>query len=134
MCMRASEEGCVLAEQQKELKNEVDGLKERLTNVEHDVGKIRLEAQDGFKQGAEAMRNINTSVSNLAHDFGERMNNLDKRVIAEKEKWGETLRWVVKVSVEVLLIGALVAMGEAACEKYFGKFAHGTASGAETER
>lgn len=134
MCMRSTEEGCVLAAQQKELKNEVDGLKERLTNVEHDVGKIRAEAQDGFRQGAEAMRAINTSVANLAHDFGDRMNNLDKRVIAEKEKWGETLRWVVKVSVKVLLAGALAAMGATACEKFFGRFAHGTASGVETER
>lgn len=134
MCMRSSEEKCVLAKQQEELKNEVDGLKERLTNVEHDVGKIRSEAQDGFRQGAEAMRAINASVANLAHDFGERMNNLDKRVIAEKEKWGETLRWVVKVSVEVLLAGALVAMGVTACEKFFGGFARGTTPGVETER
>ena len=111
MCMRSSEEKCVLAKQQEELKNEVDGLKGRLTNVEHDVGKIRSEAQDGFRQGAEAMRAINTSVANLAHDFGSRMNNLDKRVIAEKEKWGETLRWTVKLAVRVILAGSAVAMG-----------------------
>ena len=104
MCMRATEEGCVLASQQKE-------LKERVTALEKDVAEIRTETQSGFKQGAEAMREINASVANLAHDFGERMNNLDKRMVAEKEKWGETLRKVVLWSVKVLLAGALVAMG-----------------------
>lgn len=111
MCMRGSEAECILANQQKELKAKVADMDTRLTKVESDVGKIRSEAQDGFRQGAEAMRDINTSVSNLAHDFGERMNNLDKRVIDEKEKWGETMRWTVKLSVKVLLAGALVAMG-----------------------
>ena len=134
MCMRATEEGCVLADQQKELKAKVADIDGRLTKVETDVGKIRTEAQDGFRQGAEAMRAINVSVANLAHDFGDRMNNLDKRVIAEKEKWGETLRWVVKVSVKVLLAGALAAMGATACEKFFGGFARGTTPGVETER
>ena len=111
MCMKGTTEGCVLAASQEELKKDVAALDSRLTKVETDVGKIRTEAQDGFRQGAEAMRAINTSVSNLAHDFGERMNNLDKRIIVEKEKWGETLRWAVKVSIKVLLAGALAAMG-----------------------
>lgn len=116
--MRATEEGCVLANQQNELKAKVTEMDARLTKVEVDVGKFRSETQDGFKQGAEAMQKINASVANLAHDFGERMNNLDKRIIAEKEKWGETLRWVVKLSVKVLLAGALVAMGVTALEKF----------------
>ena len=127
MCMRATEEGCVLANQQKELKAKVADMDTRLTKVEDDVGKIRSEAQDGF-------RSLNSSINNLAHDFGDRMNNLDKRIIVEKEKWGETLRWAVKVSIKVLLAGALVAMGVTACEKFFGGFAHGTVPGAETER
>lgn len=134
MCMRATEEGCVLAASQEELKKDVAALDSRLTKVETDVGKIRTEAQNGFRQGAEAMRAINTSVSNLAHDFGERMNNLDKRIIVEKEKWGETLRWAVKVSIKVLLAGALAAMGVTAVEKMIGGFAHGTVPSAETER
>ncbi len=111
MCMRATEEGCVLAAQQNELKG-------RVTVLEREVANIRAETQAGFKQGAEAMRAINASVANLAHDFGERMNNLDKRIITEKEKWGETLRWVVKVSVKVLLAGAAVAMGITAIGKF----------------
>ena len=109
--MKNTEEGCILSKQQEELKGKVTNLDNRLTKVETDLSKIRSEAQDAFKQGAEAMRAINTSVANLAHDFGQRMNNLDTRIIVEKEKWGETLRWVVKLSVKVLLAGALVAMG-----------------------
>ena len=120
MCMKNTEEGCILSKQQAELKGKVTNLDNRLTKVETDLSKIRSEAQDGFKQGAEAMRAINASVANLAHDFGERMNNLDKRIITEKEKWGETLRWVVKVSVKVLLGGAAVAMGITAIGKFLG--------------
>ena len=104
MCMRNSEDGCILAAQQNE-------LKERVTVLEHDVAKIRAETQAGFKQGAETMREINTSVANLAHDFGQRFNNIETTVVAEKVKWGETLRWVVKMAVRVLLAGAAVAMG-----------------------
>lgn len=111
MCMKATEEGCVLAAQQKELKGEVANIKDRLTKVEADVGTIRAETQDGFRQGAAQMSAINTSVANLAHDFGDRMNTIDKRLVSEKEKWGETLRWVVKMAVRVLLAGAAVAMG-----------------------
>lgn len=104
MCMRNTEDGCVLAAQQNE-------LKERVTVLEHDVAKIRAETQEGFKQGAETMREINTSVANLAHDFGSRMNNIEARIITEKEKWGETLRKILVWSVKVLLAGAAVAMG-----------------------
>ena len=111
MCMRDSAEGCILQEQQNELKDKVATMDDRLTKVEVEVGKIRTETQDGFRQGAETMRAINTSVANLAHDFGERMNNLDKRIVAEKEKWGECLRSIVTWAVRVLLAGAAAAMG-----------------------
>lgn len=119
MCMRATDEGCVLQEQQKELKEKVAQMDERLTKVEGDVGKMRSEAQECFRQSAETMREINGSVANLAHDFGERMNNLDKRIITEKEKWGETLRSIVKWSAKVILVGALVAMGVTAWKSVF---------------
>ena len=111
MCMRNSEEGCILQEQQAQLSDKVENIDARLTKVEGDVSKMRSETQEGFKQGAEAMQQISTSVANLAHDFGDRMNTIDKRLVAEKEKWGETLRWVVKMAVRVLLAGAAVAMG-----------------------
>ena len=101
-----------------EWKPDFDGLNERVTQiegrmsqVEHDLGKMRSETQDGFRQGAETMRAINTSLSNLAHDFGERMNGIDRRLVEEKQKWGDTLRMVVIWSVRVLLAGAALAMG-----------------------
>ena len=109
--MKNSEEGCILQEQQAELSDKVQNIDARLTKVEADVGKMRAETQDGFKQGAEAMRQINVSVANLAHDFGDRMNTIDKRLVAEKEKWGETLRKILVWTVKVVLLGALVAMG-----------------------
>ena len=111
MCMKASKESCVLAAQQKELKEKVENIDGRLTQVEHDVGKMRSETQDGFKQGAEAMRAIDVSVSNLAHDFGERMNSFDKRLVTEKEKWGDTLRSILVWTARVVLAGCAAAMG-----------------------
>jgi len=42
-------------------------------------------------------------------------------VVSEKVKWGETLRWVVKVAVKVILAGAAVAMGVTAIESFLGK-------------
>ena len=89
----------------------VDGIESRLEKVEYDMGKMRAETQDGFKQGADAMRAINSALAALAHDFGDRMNNLDKRIVAEKEKWGETLRKVVTWTAKVILLGACFAMG-----------------------
>ena len=111
MCMKATEEGCEIKAQLEEQKIKVENIDARLTQVEHDVGKMRSETQEGFKQGAQAMKQINTSVANLAHDFGQRFNNIETTVVAEKVKWGETLRWVVKMAVRVLLAGAAVAMG-----------------------
>lgn len=93
------------------LNERVNGIENRMSQVEHDVGKMREETQDGFKQGAEAMQQISKSVSDLAHDFGDRMNTIDKRLVAEKEKWGETLRKILVWTAKVVLLGALVAMG-----------------------
>lgn len=93
------------------LNDRVTSIEGRMTQVEHDVGKMRSETQEGFKAGSAQMNAINTSVSNLAHDFGQRFNNIETTVVAEKVKWGETLRWVVKMAVRVLLAGAAVAMG-----------------------
>ena len=93
------------------LNERVTAIEGRMSQVEHDLGKMRSETQEGFRQGAETMRSINTSVSNLAHDFGERMNGIDKRLVEEKQKWGETLRWALKMAIRVILAGCAVAMG-----------------------
>ena len=111
MCMKNSEEGCILSEQNKQLAAKVENMDVRLTKVEVELGSVRSETQEGFRQGAEAMRALDLSLSNLAHDFGDRMNNLDKRMVAEKEKWGEVLRSIVRWSARILLSGAAVAMG-----------------------
>ena len=120
MCMKATPEGCELRDELKETKTAVASLDTRLTKVESDVAKIRSESAEGFKAGAEAMRQLNTSIANLAHDFGDRMNNLDKRIITEKEKWGETLRSIVTWAVRVILAGCAVAMGITAWRSLMG--------------
>ena len=119
MCMRNTSEGCILSEQQAALKQEVSTLDKRMDKLENEFASMRVETQDGFKQGAEVMREIGESVANLAHDFGQRFNNIETTVVAEKVKWGETLRWVVKVAVKVILAGAAVAMGVTAAHNFF---------------
>ena len=86
------------------LNKRVDGIESRMTQVEHDVGKMRTESQDGFKA-------LTASVANLAHDFGSRMNSMDARLVEEKVKWGDTLRGIVKWTVKVILICVLAAVG-----------------------
>ena len=117
--MRNTSEGCILSEQQAVLKKEVCSLDKRMDKLEKDFATMRSETQDGFRQGAEVMREIGASVSNLAHDFGQRFNNIETTVVAEKVKWGETLRWVVKLTVKVVLAGSAVAMGVTAIDKFF---------------
>ena len=94
------------------LNKRVDGIENRMSQVEHAVAKMRSESQDGFKA-------INTSLSNLAHDFGDRMNNLDKRLVEEKQKWGDTLRSILVWTVRVVLAGCAVAMGVTAWKTLF---------------
>ena len=118
MCMRNTSEGCILSEQQAALKKEVAALDERMDKLENEFASMRSETQDGFKQGAVAMREIGASVANLAHDFGQRFNNIETTVVSEKVKWGETLRWVVKIVAKVLLAGAAVAMGINAVQNF----------------
>ena len=81
MCMRNTSEGCILSEQQSALKKEVLSLDERMDKLEKDFATMRSETQDGFKQGASAMREIGASVSNLANDFGQRFNNIETTVV-----------------------------------------------------
>lgn len=112
MCMRNTEDGCVLAAQQEE-------LKERVTVLERDVANIRAETRAGFRQGAETLREINTSVTNLAHDFGQRFNNIEATVVAEKVEWGRVLREIALWSAMVLLSGCAVAMGVTIYKNFF---------------
>jgi hypothetical protein len=86
------------------LNKRVNGIENRMSQVEHDVGKMRTESQDGFKA-------LTASLSNLAHDFGSRMNSMDARLVEEKVKWGDTLRGIVKWTAKVILICVLAAVG-----------------------
>ena len=100
----------------------VDGIDTRLSQVEHDVGKMRSETADGFRRGEETMGRLNVSVANLAHDFGERMNGIDARLVEEKQKWGNCLREILRWAVRVILAGACVAMGVTAFNTIASKF------------
>ena len=104
MCMKATEEGCVLREQLDDVKKAQAAFDTRLTKVEDDVRDMRSESQYGF-------RAINTALAELGHDFGARMNNFDKRIEEEKEKWGNTLRTILMWGAKALILGALTAMG-----------------------
>ena len=94
------------------LNKRVDGIESRMSQVEHDVGKMRTESQDGFKA-------LTASVANLAHDFGSRMNSMDARLVEEKVKWGDTLRKILTWGAKALIIGALAAMGLTAYKTVF---------------
>lgn len=113
MCMKSTPEGCELRDELKETKATVASLDARLTKVEHDVGKMRTESQDGFKA-------LTASLSNLAHDFGSRMNSMDARLVEEKVKWGDTLRKMLLLAVRVILAGCAVAMGITAWRSLMG--------------
>ena len=112
MCMKATPEGCELRDELKETKTAVASLDTRLTKVENDVGSMRSETQEGI-------RALTASVANLAHDFGSRMNSMDARLVEEKVKWGEVLRWVVKAAAIVILSGCAVAMGVSIYKQIF---------------
>ena len=112
MCMKATPEGCELRDELKETKTAVASLDTRLTKVEGDVASMRSETQEGI-------RALTASVSNLAHDFGSRMNSMDARLVEEKVKWGDTLRNMLMWAVRVILAGCAVAMGVTAYKQIF---------------
>ena len=114
MCIKATDEGCVLKVQMEEVKESTSKLDARLTQVEHDVSRMRSETQEGI-------RSLNTSVANLAHDFGQRFNNTEATVIAEKVAWGKTLRQILTWASIIVLSGCAVAMGVTAYQSIFVK-------------
>lgn len=113
MCMKSTPEGCELRDELKETKTAVASLDTRLTKVEGDVALMRSETQEGI-------RALTASVSNLAHDFGSRMNSMDARLVEEKVKWGDTLRKMLLWAARVILAGCAVAMGVTAWKTLVG--------------
>ena len=96
----------------EKLNERVDGIENRMTQVEHDVSKMRSETQEGI-------RDLSTSVANLAHDFGQRFNNIEATVVAEKVAWGKTLRQILTWTAIIVLSGCAAAMGVSAYQSVF---------------
>ena len=76
---------------------------------------------------------VNTAVANLANEFGTRMNTLDRRIVeekakenerkaAERTKWHDLLRNLVKVGAYTIICGAAVAMGVNICKAIWTTF------------
>lgn len=121
MCMMAKngeKESCEVAKNLAALGGRVDAVEKRMDKIE---GSLSV----GFTQ-------VNSAISNLANQFGERMNTLDKRIVDEKAKhdervdanrlaWHDTLRKVVTWTAIVVLSGASVAMGVSIYKNIFVK-------------
>ena len=103
MCMKSSD--C-------ELNERVNAIDKRVTNLEGTVAEMRRESRDGFAQ-------LSASVNALGHDFGERMNIIEKKVVDEKAEWGKTLRKVVLWTVGTVLALAGAAAGVNIVGKFF---------------
>lgn len=95
MCMKA--ESC-------ELQKRVEQIDERLTMLESKFDEAHNETRNGFKE-------VTAAVNALGHDFGDRMNVIDRRLVEEKEKWGVVLREVVRWTARALLLVACGAAG-----------------------
>ena len=107
MCMMGKDgqkESCEVAKSLAELRQHVEKGDRRLTDLETTVADMRKESQSGFTRMTEA-------INALGHDFGERMNIIERKVVDEKAEWGKVLRKVVLWSAATLLSGAAVAMG-----------------------
>lgn len=107
MCMRNSEaESCEVAKSLAAL----DG---RVTNLEGSFADMRRDQQDGFKT-------LSKSISDLGHDFGDRMNLIEKKVVDEKQEWGKSFRKWLDWIVKLLIVGCGTAMGVTAWKLIFG--------------
>ena len=82
----------------------LEALGVRVTNVETRMDKIEGSLNDGFKS-------LSVSISNLGHDFGNRMNIIEMKVVDEKAAWGKTLRKVVLIVTYALVTLACLAAG-----------------------
>lgn len=100
MCMmkqNGESESCEVAKSLASL----DG---RVTNLEGAFANMRRDQQDGFKT-------LSQSISNLGHDFGDRMNLIEKKVVDEKQEWGKSFRKWLDWIVKLLIVGCGTAMG-----------------------
>lgn len=107
MCMRNNEgESCEVAKSLAALDGRVGKLETRMDKMEGSLA-------DGF-------RSITASVNTLGHDFGERMNLIEKKVVDEKTAWGESFRKWLDWIVKLLIVGCGAAMGMTGYKMIFG--------------
>lgn len=108
---------CMMAENSEkescEVAKSLAALKVRVTNVEGRLDKMDGSLTIGFSQ-------VNTSVQDLAKQFGERINTIEKKVVDEKAKWGESFRKWLDWIVKLLIVGCGAAMGITAWKTVFG--------------
>jgi len=94
MCMQANEsESCKLNATVSALGKRVDAIETRLDAVEST-------SRTGFAS-------VNSNIETLSQQIA----NMDKRIIEEKTKWGETLRGIVKWTVRAILAVVTYAAG-----------------------
>jgi len=89
-------------------KKHYDDLEERVTELEESVGQLRTETRGGFAS-------VNANIETLS----QQITNMDRRIIEEKVKWGETLRGCVKWVVRGLVAVAVYAAGVNISESFF---------------
>jgi len=77
-----------------------DELDERVTALEAEVGELRKDTNTGFNS-------VNSNIETLS----QQITNMDKRIIEEKQRWGETLRGIVKWTVRAILAVVTYAAG-----------------------
>lgn len=100
--MQANEsESCKLNATVTALGRRVDGIELRLDAVE-------ATSRTGFAS-------VNSNIETLS----QQITNMDKRIIEEKQKWGETLRGVVKWVARGLVAVAVYAAGVNISESFF---------------
>ena len=66
-----------------EVAKNLAALDGRVTKVEERMNKMEASLNDGFKS-------LSFSISNLGHDFGNRVNLIEKKVVDEKQEWGKS--------------------------------------------
>lgn len=100
MCMAAND--CKLQERVNNLESEVTELRGDVTRLKSDVAELRNESAQGFKA------------------LNEKLDAMIAPVVAEKVKWGDTVRSIVTWAARVILLGAATAMGVTAYKMSIG--------------
>lgn len=109
MCMMkqtGESESCEVAKSLAALDGRVGSLEVRMDKMEGSLA-------DGF-------RTLSSAINTLGHDFGERMNLIEKKVVDEKAEWAKSFRKWLDWIVKLLIVGCGAAMGMTAYKMIFG--------------